>query len=45
MPPTTEYQENKQPYPKMDRRSKQTVLQRHADGQKAHEKMFNITHY
>ena len=36
---------NKQPHPKMGRRSKQTVLQRrHTDGQKAHEKMFNITH-
>ena len=24
---------------------KQTVLQRHTDGQKTHEKMFNITNY
>ena len=30
----------------MGRRSKQTVLQRkHKDGQKTHEKMFNITNY
>ena len=30
----------------MGRRSKQTILQRrHMDSQKAHEKMFNITHY
>uniref|UniRef100_A0A8D1FYF5 Uncharacterized protein n=1 Tax=Sus scrofa TaxID=9823 RepID=A0A8D1FYF5_PIG len=36
---------NKQPHPKMGRRSKQTVLQRrHTDGQETHEKMFNITH-
>ena len=33
-------------YQKMGRRSKQTVLQRrHTDGQKTHEKMFNITRY
>ena len=30
---------------KMGRRSKQTILQRHSDGQKTHEKMFNITDY
>ncbi|WP_410617530.1 hypothetical protein, partial [Amycolatopsis sp. lyj-109] len=31
---------------KMGRRSKQTILQRrHTDGQKTHEKMFNVTHY
>ena len=30
----------------MGRRSKQTFLQRqHTDGQKAHEKMLNITNY
>ena len=30
----------------MGRRSKQTILQRqHTDGQKTHEKMFNVTHY
>ena len=34
------------PIKKMGRRSKQTVLQRRqTDGQKTHEKMFNITHY
>ena len=33
------------PIKKMGRRSKQTVLQRHTDGQKTHEKMFNITHH
>ena len=34
------------PIQKMDRRSKQTFLQRrHADGYKAHEKTFNITNY
>ena len=36
----------KQPHQKMGRRSKQTILQRrHTNGQKTHEKMFNITHY
>ena len=30
---------------KMGGRSKQTFLQRHTDGQKAYEKMFNITNY
>ena len=31
---------------KMGRRSKQTILQRrHTDGQKTHERMFNITHH
>ena len=29
----------------MDRRSKQTLIQRHANGQQAHDKMLNITHY
>ena len=29
----------------MGRRPKQTSLQRHIDGQAAHEKMFNITNY
>ena len=44
--PTAPYQENKQPHQKTGGRSKQTVLQRrHTDGQKTHEKMFNITHY
>ena len=37
---------NKQPNQTMGRRSKQTFLQRrHTDGQKAHEKMLNITNY
>ena len=45
-PPAAQYQKNKQPHQIMGRRSKQTVLQRrHTDGQKTHEKMFNITHY
>ena len=47
-PQTAQYQKkkNKQPHPKMGRRSKQTILQqRHMDGQKTHEKMFNITHH
>ena len=36
----------KQPNQKMGRRSKQTFHQtRHTDGQKAHEKMLNITNY
>ena len=36
----------KNPIKKMGRRSKQTFLQRrHTDGQKAHEKLFNITNY
>ena len=29
----------------MDRRSRQTFLQRHTDGQQAREKMLNITNY
>ena len=33
-----QHHENKKPYPKMSRRPKQTFLQRHTDGQKAHEK-------
>ena len=38
--------ENKQPHQKMGRRSKQAILQRrHTDGQKTHEKMYNITNY
>ena len=43
--PQLHTKKNKQPHPKMDRRSKQTILQRHTDSQKTHEKMFNITHY
>ena len=39
------YQKNKHPNQKMVRRSKQTFLQRQADGQKAHEKMFSIINY
>ena len=36
----------KQSNQKTDGRSKHTFLQtRHTDGQKAHEKMFNITNY
>ena len=43
---TAQYQKNKQPNQKMDRRPKQTFLQRrHTDGQKAHENMLNITNY
>ena len=39
-------QKNEQPYQKMGRRSKQTILQRrHKYDQKTHEKIFNITHY
>ena len=40
-----QYQKNKQPIQKMGGRPKQTFLQRHTDGQEAHEKMFNITNY
>ena len=41
---TAQYQ--KQPNPEMGRRSKQTILQStHKNGQKAHEKMPNITNY
>ena len=29
----------------MDSRAKYVCLQRHTDGQEAHEKMFNITNY
>ena len=35
----------KQRNQKMGGRSKQTFPQRHTDGQKAYEKMFNITNY
>ena len=43
---TAQYQKNKQPNPKLGRKSKQTFLQRrHADGQQAHEMMLNITNY
>ena len=35
----------KQPNQKMGGRSKQTFLQKHTDGQEAHEKMLNITNY
>ena len=39
-------QKHKQPHQKVGRRPKQTILQRrHTDGQKTHEKMFNITNY
>ena len=41
---TAQYKKNS--IQKMDRRSKQTFLQRrHTDGQKAHKKMFNIANY
>ena len=41
-----QYQKNKQPKQNMGGKSKQTFLQRrHTDGQKAHEKMLNITNY
>ena len=41
---TAQYQ--KQSNPEMGKRSKQTILQRtHTNGQKAHEKMPNITNY
>ena len=37
---------NKQPHPKMGRRSKHTILQRrHTDGRETHEKMFSVTHW
>ena len=42
---TKQNKTNKQPHQKIGRRSKQTILQRHTDGQKTHEKRFNITHY
>ena len=39
-------EKKKNPIKKMGRRSKQTFLQRrHTNGQKAHEKLFNITNY
>ena len=41
-----QYQTNEQPNQKMGRRSKQTFLQRrHTVGQKAHEKILNISNY
>ena len=41
-----QYPKNKPPNQKMGRRPKQTFLQRRqTDGQKAHEKMLNITNY
>ena len=42
--PAVLYQKIKQPNQKMGR-SKQTLLQRHTDGQTAHEKTYNITNY
>ena len=43
---TTQQQKNKQPYPKMGRRPKQTFLQRRQTySQQAHEKMLNIANY
>ena len=43
---TTQYQKNKQPNQKVEKRPKQTFLQRrHTDGQHTHEKMLNITQY
>ena len=42
----TQEQQQQQTTRKMGRRPKQTFLQRtHIDGQKAHEKMLNITNY
>ena len=39
---TNQYQKNKQPNQKVDKRPKQIFLQRrHADGQQGHEKMVN----
>ena len=35
----------KKPNQKMGRRLRQTFLQRHSDGQQAHENMLNITNY
>ena len=44
--PTTQCQKNKQPNQKVEKRPKQTFLQRrHTDGSQTHEKMFNIAHY
>ena len=40
-----QYQKNKQPNQKMGGRPKQTFLQRHTDGQQAHEKMLNTAYY
>ena len=41
-----QYQKNKQPNQKIDRRPKQTFSQiRHRVCQQTHEKMFNITNY
>ena len=36
---------SRQPNPKMGRRPKKTFLQRHTDGQEAHENLLNITNY
>ena len=40
-----QYRKNKQPNQKMGRGPKETFLQRHTDGQEAHEKMLNIANY
>ena len=41
-----EYDQNKQPNQKMDRRPKYTFLQgKHIDGQHAHENILNIASY
>ena len=44
--PAAQYQKNKQPNQKIDRRPKQIFLQRrHTDSQETHEKMINTTNY
>ena len=42
---TSNIKKTNNPIKKILQRSKSTFLQRHTDGQKAHEKMFNITKY
>ena len=43
---TTQYQKSKQSKQKVGKGPEETFLQRrHTDGQQAHEKMLNITHY
>ena len=44
-PEKTIIQKDNKPNPKIGKRPKQTFLQRHTDGQEAHEKLLNITNY
>ena len=42
---TIQYQKSKQPNQKVGKGPEETFLQRHTEGQQAHEEMLSITHY